>query len=636
MKAELPKHKDVKRLGEVCTYSKGKKPIVLKETKTKDCTVPYINIKAFEKGIISEYTNGEKCNICNDDDLLMVWDGARCGLIGKAKKGAVGSTLMKILPKENIHKEYLYHFISSKFWTLNTKPKGVGIPHIEPTLLWNFELVVPPLPEQQAIVSKIEELLSELENGKQQLLIAQQQLKVYRQSLLNLLVTGKNHKTIESVIEKLDQGWSPKCLNENSQDENEWAVIKTSAIQHGHFVAYENKILPKDLKPREQHELKVGDILITRAGPRIRVGVCCMVRKTRRRLINCDKVYRIKVNTKIISPEYFELILNTPFYQREIEKMKSGISDSGLNLTQSKFLKIEIPIPSLSEQQLIVEELESKLTVCDKIEETISQSLQQAETLRQSILKRAFEGRLVAIIEEKQESKVIPFIIPDFPKKVEGISTTDLHAGIISMVIDIHKNNPKYSAKLSHVKCEKISDLVERKLGISLGRIAMKDAAGPDDFSHLKKVEHRAKMAGFFKPIAMEPIGFTYQPMRNIQKAIDKTKASLSVDELKQIDDLLNVFLPFELEHAELVATLYAGWNNLLLLGKYPTDEEIVFESRENWSKRKLTIDRTNFFKTLKWMKEHHYIPEGKGQMVLKKEEVKKINPKKTKPSKAK
>jgi type I restriction enzyme S subunit len=184
-------------------------------------------------------------------------------------------------------------------------------------------------------------------------------------------------------------------LNENSKDEKEWAVIKTSAVQHGHFIEIENKILPPDLKPRVQHELEVGDILITRAGPRVRVGVCCMIRKTRQRLINCDKVYRIKVNTKIISPEYFELILNTPYYQREIEKMKSGISDSGLNLTQVKFLKIEIPIPTLKEQQLIVDELESKLTVCDKIEETISQSLLQAEMLRQSILKKAFEGKLV-------------------------------------------------------------------------------------------------------------------------------------------------------------------------------------------------------------------------------------------------
>lgn len=64
--------------------------------------------------------------------------------------------------------------------------------------------------------------------------------------------------------------------------------------------------------------------------------------------------------------------------------------------------ELQIPIPAtMEEQQLIVDELESKLTVCDKIEETISQSLQQAETLKQSILKQAFEGKLITT--EKME-----------------------------------------------------------------------------------------------------------------------------------------------------------------------------------------------------------------------------------------
>jgi type I restriction enzyme S subunit len=58
-----------------------------------------------------------------------------------------------------------------------------------------------------------------------------------------------------------------------------------------------------------------------------------------------------------------------------------------------------VPYCSFEEQQLVVQELESKLTVCDKIEETITQSLQQAETLRQSILKKAFEGKLITMEE---------------------------------------------------------------------------------------------------------------------------------------------------------------------------------------------------------------------------------------------
>ncbi len=334
------------------------------------------------------------------DDILLTKSGTigRMALVpDKPQFSLFVSVALIKNKKELIHSKFLKYCLENFLNHINISQDIKG------GLLKNFHLediretVIPnvTIEEQQAIVSKIEELLSDLENGKQQLQTALQQLKGYRQSLLNVIATGINCLPIEAVINKLDQGWSPKCLNEHSKDDNEWAVIKTSAIQPGHFVSFENKILPKFLQPREQHELETGDILITRAGPRIRVGVCCMVKKTRPRLINCDKVYRIKVNVEKVKPEYFVLMLNTPYYQREVEEMKSGISDSGLNLTQSKFLKIEIPIPSLTEQQCIIDELETKLTICDKIEETISQSLQQAESLRQSILKKAFDGKLV-------------------------------------------------------------------------------------------------------------------------------------------------------------------------------------------------------------------------------------------------
>ena len=65
------------------------------------------------------------------------------------------------------------------------------------------------------------------------------------------------------------------------------------------------------------------------------------------------------------------------------------------NIGQEKIKQIQMPLPPVSEQQLIVDELESKLTLCDNVEETIKISLQQTETLRQSILKQAFEGKLV-------------------------------------------------------------------------------------------------------------------------------------------------------------------------------------------------------------------------------------------------
>lgn len=403
-----PRWKSAK-LGEVClvvTDGTHKTP------KYIDNGVPFIsiaNIRPFSpitfekyKKFISKEEHKElsKRARAEKDDILF----PRIGTLGYAKRIDwdyevsifVGLGLAK--PNKNvILPGFLEYYMNTqevnKFSINNANGSGRLTLPLESSRIMPVPL--PPLPEQHFIVSKIEELFSELDKSVNDLKTAKQQLKTYRQSVLNTIVTNKNIKLIEEVIEKLDQGWSPRCLNESSKDDNEWAVIKTSAVQHGNFVHFENKILPNNLKPREQHELKIGDILITRAGPRIRVGVCCMVRKIRPRLINCDKVYRIKVNTKIIKPEYFELILNTPYYQRIIEKMKSGISDSGLNLTQTKFTKIEIPIPSLKEQQLIIDELESSLSLSDKLEESINEGLHQAETLRQSILKMAFEGRLV-------------------------------------------------------------------------------------------------------------------------------------------------------------------------------------------------------------------------------------------------
>lgn len=269
------------------------------------------------------------------------------------------------------------------------------------------KFLLPPLVEQKAIVAKIEELFSDLDKGIADLKKAQDQLKIYRQSVLSSSFPKKELMELSKLVPSLSQGWSPKCINQNSSDETQWAVIKTSAIQAGRFVDFENKILPKSLEPREQHEIKIGDILITRAGPRVRVGICCLVRNTRPRLINCDKVYRLILDRDQVDGEYFEYVMNSPEILSEIEVMKSGTSDSGLNLTQKAFLKLRIPYVPLEQQRQIVRKIESRLSVCDKVEQSITESLEKAKALRQSILKKAFEGTLLSA-EEIAACKAVP------------------------------------------------------------------------------------------------------------------------------------------------------------------------------------------------------------------------------------
>jgi type I restriction enzyme S subunit len=119
------------------------------------------------------------------------------------------------------------------------------------------------------------------------------------------------------------------------------------------------------------------------------------VKSVRQKLIVCDKVYRIKVNKDKILSEYLTMLLNTPQLQDEIEIIKSGISDSGLNLTQDRFLSLTLKLPSLQMQGIILAEIERRLSNIAYMESQIDNVLATSEALRQSILKKAFSGQLV-------------------------------------------------------------------------------------------------------------------------------------------------------------------------------------------------------------------------------------------------
>jgi len=175
-------------LSEVIQTQKGKKPHNLGE-KSELRTIPYINIKAFEKGIVTEYAPEQEAVFCTEQDVLLVWDGARAGLSGRGISGYVGSTLAKVT-SDLVEINFLSYFFESIYRTLNTQTKGVGIPHINPVVLNSLPFNRAPMNEQTRVVDKLEELFSELDAGVNELKAAQIKLSQYRQSLLKTAVDG--------------------------------------------------------------------------------------------------------------------------------------------------------------------------------------------------------------------------------------------------------------------------------------------------------------------------------------------------------------------------------------------------------------------------------------------------------------
>jgi type I restriction enzyme S subunit len=197
-------------LGEALQIQKGKKPIGL-GPKSEDRVVLYINISAFETKRVEEFAPEQDVPRCQPSDTVLVWDGARAGLAGRGVGGFVGSTLAR-LTSDLVDPSYLYYFVHSNYGYLNTHTKGVGIPHIDPVVLANISFLLPPLFEQVRIVTKLEELLSDLDAGVVELKAAQKKLAQYRQSLLKAAVEGvltaqwrANNKPTETGAQLLER-----------------------------------------------------------------------------------------------------------------------------------------------------------------------------------------------------------------------------------------------------------------------------------------------------------------------------------------------------------------------------------------------------------------------------------------------
>lgn len=376
-------------LGTILHMEKGKKP--RKQSKEiEDGFLPYVDIKAFEKGIVDSYAFPEKCVLCDDGDLLIVCDGSRSGLTGRAIKGVVGSTLSKI-SADGLTTEYLRYFIQSKYTLLNTQKKGTGTPHLNAQILKQSKLIVPPLPEQERIVARIEELFSELDKAVETLKTIKQQLAVYRQTVLKEAFIGCkiwDKYYFSDLMSEVRNGYGLK-----PDDSGEYRILKISAVRPLSLDLSENRL--NKTRFSDEDTIAENDILFTRYnGSKEYVGICAVVPTLTEpyaypdKLIKCRPKVQNTIHSKFLA--YYMSQGDVRKYLRS--KIKTTSGQNGIAGADIK--KTTVYLPNIDMQSKIVEKIEIKLSVCDSIEKTVDTALQQAEAMRQSILKQAFEGRL--------------------------------------------------------------------------------------------------------------------------------------------------------------------------------------------------------------------------------------------------
>jgi type I restriction enzyme S subunit len=309
-----------------------------------------------------------------------------------------------------------------------------NISNISNRIIDDISLKIPPLSEQHRIVTKIEELLTQLDAGVASLKKVQAQLKRYRQAVLKAAFEGrltqewreKNQTDDKSLLEylkrnwekyhkgkkftKIDfsnllllpEGWLWSNFDQISQRVTVGHVgpMKEEYIEHGiPFLRSQNvrsnRFDPDGLKyisPEFHTKIKKStlfpnDIVVVRSG---NVGVSCVIPEFLKEA-NCSDLVIVKQSYGIL-PSLGAYYMNSTAL-RLVNAKKVGVALTHFN-TKS-MAEMVVPLPPIEEQKFLLAEIERLFSIADEIELTITISLRQAETLRQSILKRAFEGKLV-------------------------------------------------------------------------------------------------------------------------------------------------------------------------------------------------------------------------------------------------
>lgn len=453
---------------------------LLRANNINDNKLNFDDIKYVEESLIDDFQK-----IIPNDILIAMSSGSK-HLVGKSAQskghyeGSFGAFCAVFRPNQNLSGNYVSYFFQSNDFRKNISEisKGSNINNLKREHILDFVFPIAPLPIQRAIVSKIEALFSDLDNGIANFKTAQEQLKIYRQAVLKKAFEGDLTKewrekqtrlpTAEELLKQIKEerqnhynqqiedwkkavkewekngsvGKKPKKpsaltipdkpnaehISRKWDIPDNWAwtqvgevcfVTKLAGFEYTDYVKYDpdgdlavikaenaglngfkktnySKIKSESVKMLTRSMIYGGELLVVFVGAG--TGNVATVPQNKKFFlgpnIGMARPY-FEVNTR-----YIELFLQSPKGKHMLMATAKAVAQPSLSMgtiRQTPFVYC-----SLQEQTQIVQEIDSRLSVCDKMEQSITESIEKAEALRQSILKKAFEGKLLSQAEIEQ------------------------------------------------------------------------------------------------------------------------------------------------------------------------------------------------------------------------------------------
>ena len=395
---EIPREKSIINLKHVLSYIKGKNPNEINDIgKGK----PYIGASDLDKdrGYL-EYKNycDEDLPCAEKEDVLVLWDGARAGLIGTNHEGYISSTIVKILPNiKYIKKRFFYWYLRGAEKYLFEQVRGTTIPHMSREFIDNMGMIDFSLNEQEQIVKYLDKKVSEIDDIilKQKSLI--EKYKAYKQSLITETVTKGLNKNVHmkySGIEwigEIPSHWNIEkgkhILNLLSRQVNEEdevitcfrdgkVTLRSNRREEG-FTFADKEIGYQGIEP--------GDLVIHGMdGFAGAIGISDSRGKASPVLNVCDT----KENKRYIMYYLRRLAYNNVFLA-----LATGIRVRSCDLRWNKIGNLLYPIPPKDEQDIIVDYLDNKIIKIDNLVQIKQDYVDKLEEYKKSLIYECVTGK---------------------------------------------------------------------------------------------------------------------------------------------------------------------------------------------------------------------------------------------------
>lgn len=324
-------------------------------------------------------------------DIIMGIRASIGDCVWSDREYCLGRGVVGLRTSSGLSSRYLWHWLRHAAPSLAAKGRGATFLQVNRRDIAEMAVPLPPLDEQRRIAAILDQA-DALRTKRRQAL---GQLDELTQAIfMDMFGDPASCDTCErlpldELLVDIDSGSSPVCEARPATGD-EWAVLKLGAISYGEFNPAENKAFLGDVASMQQAEVQPGDFLFSRKNTKELVGATVIVYDTPPRLLLPDLIFRLRLDTERLLPEYLHALLRSPRKRLQLVALASGSASSMVNISQARLRTLIIEVPPIERQREYASRLLSvrqRLRLCRV-------AVRELDELFASLQSRAFSGQL--------------------------------------------------------------------------------------------------------------------------------------------------------------------------------------------------------------------------------------------------